>query len=488
MRPRMPFDDVAWERSESIEDAWVSYILKHDNLRKVGDFIVKHHKRTPTELCSPQGGAFNVSFRMKFQIGSSVMIRLTKPGSTMFPEEKTRYEVAAMRYVQDQTSIPVPLVLHFGSKDQGPPVQGSGAFMLMEYVEHALTMNEALITPSLKIEDRPILDPSIDEDKLERLYGEMADVLLQLSRVTLPQIGSLTQVDDFTWDSSSRPLTFAMNQLVSLGTLPRSKLPRRHFGSAQAYFESLADLHMDHLVHQRNDAVDSEDDCRRKYVARFLFRRLGREGQLTSPETDHGPFPLWCDDFRPANVLLNDKLQSVGVVDWEFSYAAPVEFTRAPPWWLLLEQPEYWPEGLDAWSDTYELRLETFLRALEKCEDTAIERGRLSEDQRLSGHMRRSWETGEFWVVYAARKPFAFDAIFWKKLDTRFFGPCTLSNEDRWKERLELLDEKGKEDMEALVKRKMEEAKERLLAWEPDEATREFARVCDGDQANSPPA
>lgn len=27
-----------------------------------------------------------------------------------------------------------------------------------------------------------------------------------------------------------------------------------------------------------------------------------------------------------------------------------------------------------------------------------------------------------FWVIYAARKGFAFDAVIWKYLDTRFFG------------------------------------------------------------------
>jgi hypothetical protein len=40
-----------------------------------------------------------------------------------------------------------------------------------------------------------------------------------------------------------------------------------------------------------------------------------------------GPFKIWCDDLRPANVLLNENMQIVGVVDWEFTYAAPAEFS-----------------------------------------------------------------------------------------------------------------------------------------------------------------
>jgi len=40
----------------------------------------------------------------------------------------------------------------------------------------------------------------------------------------------------------------------------------------------------------------------------------------------------------------------------------------------------------------------------------------------MSIYMRESWETGRFWFSYAARKSWAFDTIFWKYLDKRFFG------------------------------------------------------------------
>lgn len=90
-------------------------------------------------------------------------------------------------------------------------------------------------------------------------------------------------------------------------------------------------------------------------------------------------------------MLLNADLEVVGVIDWEFTYAAPAEFSSAPPWWLLLEQPEYWPDGLEAWTEVYENRLHTFLKVLTEREDTLIRSGRLDEEQRLSGPMRASW-------------------------------------------------------------------------------------------------
>lgn len=82
--------------------------------------------------------------------------------------------------------------------------------------------------------------------------------------------------------------------------------------------------------------------------------------------------------------------------------------------------------------------------------------------------MWKSWQSGEFWVTYAARKNLAFDSIYWQKLDGRFFGAAG-SVENEWEERLGLLDEADKRTMESLVEHKIEDTKERVLAWDPNE-------------------
>lgn len=122
-----------------------------------------------------------------------------------------------------------------------------------------------------------------------------------------------------------------MNDLMRRECLPRSKLPDANatFNTTFSYLEALADLNIEHLIHQRNDAVESADDYRRKYVARQLFRRLASDNRLSNPSLENRPFIIWCDDLRPANVLLNESMQIAGVVDWEFTYAAPAEFSCA---------------------------------------------------------------------------------------------------------------------------------------------------------------
>lgn len=98
-----------------------------------------------------------------------------------------------------------------------------------------------------------------------------------------------------------------------------------------------------------------------------------------------------------------------------------------------------------------------------------------------SVYMRQSWETGRFWLNYAIRKGWAFDSIYWKILDERFFGerPKDTVKEGYWRSRMYLLTEKEREAMEPFVARKMSKLKERILVddWDEDEVGRRFAQV-----------
>ncbi|KAM7210048.1 hypothetical protein V8F06_014570, partial [Rhypophila decipiens] len=248
------------------------------------------------------------------------------------------------------------------------------------------------------------------------------------------------------------------------------------------------------LLFQHNDMVDSEDDCRNKYVARQLFRKLAKQGRLstfgfsdddwsvgskTSPPTlpapdSSGSFRLWCDDFRPVNVLVDDADDVVGVIDWEFAYAAPTQFALDCPWWSLLDTPEMWDTGIDDWITKYSSRLETWLSAMEEIEREYDGLEKPVDGLCLSAYMRESWSTGRFWLNYAARKSWVFDHIYWNYLDERFFGRRgTEDKESFWKTRICLLSEEEQEAMEPLVQIKMSEAADRrLVEWGNVEARR----------------
>ncbi|KAF3395113.1 hypothetical protein DPV78_008896 [Talaromyces pinophilus] len=126
----------------------------------------------------------------------------------------------------------------------------------------------------------------------------MADILLQLVRKSFEEIGFITNQEDDEfddeWATTHRPLTINMNELVQLGNIPPHLLPQTTFKTASAYFLALAEMHMIHLTYQRNDAIESAEDCRRKYIARCLFRKLARESRLGSMSHDKGLFELFA--------------------------------------------------------------------------------------------------------------------------------------------------------------------------------------------------
>ncbi|GLA01071.1 hypothetical protein AnigIFM60653_010925 [Aspergillus niger] len=123
-------------------------------------------------------------------------------------------------------------------------------------------MSDVLAMPGLGLSDRHYLDPDIDVEMLEMMHGKFAGILLQLNRLFLPQIGSMELLEEFSYGVNSRPLSLHMNELVRLGTLPRSALPGSTFSTSSFYFDNLAELHIEHMKHQRNDSVESATDPR----------------------------------------------------------------------------------------------------------------------------------------------------------------------------------------------------------------------------------
>lgn len=115
---------------------------------------------------------------MQFQDGGSAVIRFPKAGTTMFPEEKMRNEVAAMKVIQEKTPIPAPFILHWEMREESP--LKLGPFIIMEYVKHHTDVGQAMNVPGRSLQDPPYLDPNTDPEKLEMLYKQIADVLLQL--------------------------------------------------------------------------------------------------------------------------------------------------------------------------------------------------------------------------------------------------------------------------------------------------------------------
>ncbi|UZP40467.1 hypothetical protein NXS19_008283 [Fusarium pseudograminearum] len=487
MKARQDFDDLAWDKNDESWEKSQKQLRLKSTCRKVEALAETALGKKSASLVSPISfGGFNVLYRISFEKDTSdVIVRLPCPVLVQFPEEKTRYEAAAMAYLAKHTNVPVPtLFYHTPSSDIGPA-------LILQHIKYARDMSDALAIPGQDPEETPVLNPNIEEDTLRKLYQKIAVILSQLCQPTFARIGSLIEDGNGQIAVAGRPITQNMNNMIQLANIPKAVLPepQQTYDSADGWYTASAEMHMAQLLFQHNDLVCSENDCRNKYVARFLFYSLAKQGRLSSfgfseddwsaqsqvfkficraPEGSDG-FRLWCDDLRPVNLLVNQEDDIIAAIDWEFTYVAPTQFSLDPPWWLLLEAPEIWSSGIEHWADVYDERLKTWLLAMEDAEMGATDLPTF----KLSAYMRESWSSGRFWLKYATRKSWAFDAIYWKFLDERFFGPRDEINQEDsyWRARMHLLGEKGRQDMETFVVKKMDEIKERILVdWDPTAA------------------
>ncbi|TVY81057.1 hypothetical protein LSUE1_G005268 [Lachnellula suecica] len=500
MSARQDSDNLAWDRSDELWDAAMKHVRLSSTCQKIELFAAKTLGK-PVSLVPPlMIGGFNVLYPIRIESGngsggggssahSNVLVRLPCPSQALFPSEKTLAEAATTTYIDKHTTIPVPGVLHSGIDAT------IGPFMIIQDLNTRRSMGHALEIPREDPNSTPVLNPSLPETRLKSLYVEMARCVMQLAQPSFPRIGALVEINPGSYDVLGRPITLNMSNMFQISNIPEAVFPGegKTYQTADEWYTVLAEMQIATLLFQHNDMVSSEDDCRTKYVARQLIRKLARQGKLSTfgfaedswsagSKQAHGPLPvpdgtgsfrLWSDDFRPANVMIDQDDQVLGAIDWEFAYVGPTQFVLDPPWWLLLDVPEMWENGIEDWTSVYGERLQTWLSAMDEVESEMGPSG-----LKLSAYMRESWETGRFWLNYAARKSWAFDTIYWKYLDERFFGERdqNVPTEKLWKTRVHLLSEEERAAMEPLVQIKMGESRERILVeWDDDEAKQHLA-------------
>ncbi|OAQ60737.1 phosphotransferase enzyme family domain-containing protein [Pochonia chlamydosporia 170] len=406
------FDEIEVTNGDNECRVWSEKLL--DAIAELAAFVASRREGGPaTEYVELLKGSFNMSFRFRFDDeGPDAIIRFPKPGhtATALRDEKLANEVRIMEYISQNTTIPIPRIHSWGTTAESS--QQFGPFIIMDFVEGML-LSEVLKRPTESDQEDFILNPDVDKTMLEKVYRQIAGYILQLSQLHFSHIGSISKEPTSNeWVVTGRPVTYNMNELVSVSGCPSDNFPTTSFNSAADYLKSVSVLHLDHVWAQHNIA-DNAEIAEKRYIARRRMPQLIDKYCIENT----GPFLLFCDDLRPSNILINpDTLEITALIDLEYTNAMPAQFTYDPPWWLLLSGPEFWLDRgcLEEFNSLYELRMEQFLQALEEVESTSCTGKQLEPP--LSARMRDSWANGRFWFNYAMRKSFELDSIYWAVL------------------------------------------------------------------------
>lgn len=421
----MDNDDLLEPIHQSLAEDF--FTLLNRNLIDVAAFVAKYYRFNPAAtIVSQHCGSFNFSLRLHWDDGKpDWLIRFPIPGKVFFVEEKYKNEVAIMQLLRQNSTVPVPDVVGYGTAAENPT--GLGPFIIMTWID-GIRMYDVMKRKD-QAHDSPdfedILDPYIEDSVLRTLYGEIAKIFLELWSMDFDKIGGF----DFECAASSlkidrRPLTMNMNDLIMDGGIPEQDLSSGPFSSSLDYFMHLAKLHSVHLQKQRNAICDSQD-CREKYTCRCLLKSI--IPLFTDMDDNNGPFRLFSEDLTPGNILIDPKtLKITGVIDWEFCYAAPAQLFASPPKWLLLKMPEHWVEddGLESFINAYQPKLDMFLQEIEKHE--ASNPISVQHHNKLSTRMRQSMGDRKIWFNRAVRGGWSLDFIYWNLLDNYVYGPATI--------------------------------------------------------------
>ncbi|KAK7511539.1 kinase-like domain-containing protein [Phyllosticta citriasiana] len=470
----MDHDDIA-EGNFEIESYDYGYHLA-EHKKWIYEEVGKIRGSSDPAVCTGiMGGSFNFALKLDFVDGGPPwLIRFPLLGRVMFPDEKTLNEIAVMEYLREKTSLPVPEVVAYSLTKDTP--QGVGPFIITTFFEGGTRLIDRMRKEAA---DRKAgLDLDLSEEILEKSYRVMAKITLELSRCTFDRVGSIERDGDegnSEWKIGERAaITHCINETMRCCGVRPERILEGSF-TVDQYFTALLDEHMHQLQTQRNAAEiirkkeGSEDDMemcaedfRKKFLARHFFRNTILPKFPASPDLPAAA--LFCDDLSPGNVLVDDDFNIVAAIDWEFSYAAPYQYTCSPPHWLLINNPGdwMWEHGITNFLDTYRPRFETFLKILRQLEeedkakddtaDSVSKSDQSSNRPRLSTLMQQSWDDGTFWLVEAVKRSGDIDQVYWDCLDERFHG-----NRVSALKREKLLDEETRREMELLVEKKLED-------------------------------
>ncbi|PPQ83221.1 kinase [Psilocybe cyanescens] len=240
-------------------------------------------------------------------------------------ERKILNEVAALHLVRQRTTIPIPEIISYHAHPSpfNPLGPDFPAFVLMTAITGMTIEDCGISIEELGSEydvTGEVSDPlGGDESKrpiLQRYLRDIADIHVQLSRITFDRIGS------FMIDAQGE---------VSVG--PGADFGLGPFDCAKDYFAIQAEAYEKlAMAAGFDDEADEGESADAAQLKRRFVASLWRQAMmpLVDERDDRGPFPMRHGDLHSDNVLVDETGHIVGVLDWDCAGTVPWEAFAVP--------------------------------------------------------------------------------------------------------------------------------------------------------------
>lgn len=216
----------------------------------------------------------------------------------------------------EKTTIPIPKIYAYAFADSPEPLS---SFLILEYVE-----GQKLSFAQLQ---------TLSDEQRTCLYTSLADIHIQLRRLEFPSIGCLTHgLDGFKVCKKAATIDTNMQELEGLQL---SKIQASYYNgdglltSANDYVAMLLQIAHNAFVEGRNSVLDEDHGADALYHL-HIFRQYA---ERWVDRLDRGPFVLVHGDLEPFNLIVDEGMNILSVLDWEWSRVVPRQFFK-PPLWL----------------------------------------------------------------------------------------------------------------------------------------------------------
>jgi hypothetical protein len=113
-------DEIAETKGEEEWISWKDKVI--DSMKEIAAFVACRRKGGDAErIVHYYRGSFNICIHIKFKdAGPDAIIRLAKAGVSAFRDEKVEKEVQVMRFLSQNTTIPLPRLISWGLTANSP--------------------------------------------------------------------------------------------------------------------------------------------------------------------------------------------------------------------------------------------------------------------------------------------------------------------------------------------------------------------------------
>lgn len=197
--------------AEELLSQWFNSFWDGDEFDPKRIFTSLASKYRHGQPCTPGKlffGSFHICVRVVFDDGVDWIVRVPLPYRLLQRDTHTEREVAILLLLRDQTSIPVPQIIAYGIGDNQHP--DLGPFIIMTFI-HGIPLTDWWQKSSA---ERMQLKPHIDEGIVRKIYRQIAAILLELTSLKFPTIGtlSMTNAEHSTWLIKSPPWTITQHE------------------------------------------------------------------------------------------------------------------------------------------------------------------------------------------------------------------------------------------------------------------------------------